>query len=37
MHDATDNGMLPEQIVIFPEMYRKSKFIAVLLLKPPQR
>ena len=32
MHDAADNGMLPEQIAIFPEMCCKSKYIVIQLL-----
>ena len=33
MHDAADNGMLPEQIAIFPEMCCKSKYIVIQLLE----
>lgn len=32
MHDAADNGMLPEQIALFPKTYCKSEYIVIQLL-----
>lgn len=32
MHDAADNGMLPEQIALFPKTDCKSEYIVIQLL-----
>lgn len=29
MHDAADNGMLPEQITLFPKTDCKSEYIVI--------